>query len=276
MFRFYEIPERDRADKISICTNSQSAVKARDLRSNDKRILRLKKAFEQRYPDGYMITKRGEEAPANKSDDFIIDLSTLGKVLMAWHSQRPNNSYSETKVFDKYFDNLFKKDYDPENVEALNRLWKAVQGCWSKNSGNPLGLNESLLAMRAYAPFHHLYAISVFANKVSDMPVDNVPNPAIVYRNLIKFDMLDIIVNFAGSCLNNALETAASEPLPNNRVFSPQNWIKTKGCLASIRAAINSYISMLPILPGGPDVKKKLEECLHMSPEDFSERYTAD
>jgi len=47
MFRFYEIPERDRADKISTSTNSQSTVKPRDLRSNDKRVLALKKAFEQ-------------------------------------------------------------------------------------------------------------------------------------------------------------------------------------------------------------------------------------
>ena len=37
-FRFYEIPQKDLADKFSIYTNSQSAVKARDLHSNDKRI----------------------------------------------------------------------------------------------------------------------------------------------------------------------------------------------------------------------------------------------
>src|SRR5262249_2315903 len=46
LVRFYEIPQRDLADKISIYTNSQSAVKPRDLRSNDKRILALKKAYE--------------------------------------------------------------------------------------------------------------------------------------------------------------------------------------------------------------------------------------
>ena len=45
-----EIPQRDRADNISIFTNSQSAVKARDLRSNDKRVLAIKKAFDPRGP----------------------------------------------------------------------------------------------------------------------------------------------------------------------------------------------------------------------------------
>jgi hypothetical protein len=41
LFRFYEIPQRDRADSISTNTNTQSAVKARDLRSNSKQVLKL-------------------------------------------------------------------------------------------------------------------------------------------------------------------------------------------------------------------------------------------
>lgn len=45
MFRFYEIGDSDRADKISTSTNSQSAVKARDLRSNDKSVLAMKKSL---------------------------------------------------------------------------------------------------------------------------------------------------------------------------------------------------------------------------------------
>lgn len=62
LFRFYEISDVERADNISISTNSQSAVKARDLRSNDKAVLAMKKAYEQFYPDGYFVTKRGEKS----------------------------------------------------------------------------------------------------------------------------------------------------------------------------------------------------------------------
>lgn len=57
LFRFYEIPQRDRADSISINTNTQSAVKARDLRSNSKQILKLKKAYEAKYSNGFFATK---------------------------------------------------------------------------------------------------------------------------------------------------------------------------------------------------------------------------
>jgi AIPR protein/SPOR domain len=81
LVRFYEIPQRDLADKISIYTNSQSAVKPRDLRSNDKRILALKKGYENSFPTGYFITKRGEERPADRDETQTIDVSQLAKLL---------------------------------------------------------------------------------------------------------------------------------------------------------------------------------------------------
>lgn len=153
MFRFYEISDPERADKISTSTNSQSAVKARDLRSNDKSVLAMKKAYEQFYSDGYFITKRGERPDTVKyNTNHIVNLTDLGKQLIAWHSQRPTISYSETKIFDKYFDQLFHKDYAPQKVQALHDLYSAIESKWNKD--NPMGLNDALLAMKAYAPYH--------------------------------------------------------------------------------------------------------------------------
>ena len=273
LFRFYEIPQRDRADKISINTNSQSAVKPRDLRSNDRRVLNLKKTYMQKYPNGYFVSQRGETPPADKDKSLVVDLSELGKHLISWHSQRPNIAYSETKIFDKYFEQLFKREYRTENVSALNhwmnRIWKA----WEKE--NPLGLNETLLVMRAYAPYHHLYAVSMcFA--IANNQADRVPSP---HACLIKAQgsvMLDDIVKIGGVCLNMALEAAANEPQPSNRVFSPQNWIKAKTCLAGINFAIRNYFNMLPLMPGGKEMKAKLDVALVLGAEDFEYRWAAD
>jgi hypothetical protein len=162
MFRFYEIPQIERADRISISTNSQSVVKPRDLRSNDKRVLNLKHSFEQAFPNGYFISKRGEIAPPSKDKATILDLSDLGKYLISWHSQRPNIAYSETKIFDKYFEQLFKRDYSPNDAQSLNYWMQEIMKCWT--SENILGLNETLLAMKAYAPYHQLYAVYVLFN----------------------------------------------------------------------------------------------------------------
>ena len=275
MFRFYEIPERERADRISICTNSQSAVKPRDLRSNDRRVLAIKRAYEQKYPNGYFITKRGEEAPADRGISLVVDLLELGKYLMAWHSQRPNVSYSETKIFDKHFEQLFKRnhEYAPENLYALHQWMQEIRKRWEKK--NPLSLNESLLAMRAYAPYHHLYAVSLFFCQVNGMG-QNVPNPATTFDKASEASLVGQIVDSAGTCLNSALEAAANEQQPANRVFSPQNWIKTKTCLAGIRQAIGQYFNMLPAMPGASELNQKLRTSLKMENEQFEDRWAAD
>ena len=269
LFRFYEIPQRERADRISIATNFQTAVKPRDLRSNDKRVLNLKRAFEQKYPQGYFITKRGEEAPAEKDRKYVIDLVDVGKYLISWHSQRPNNAYSETKIFDKFFEQLFKREYEPENLQALNLWMREIYDGWTPQ--NPWGLNESLLAMKAYAPFHQLYAISQIYSIASNQS-DRVPKPSAAYSSAQRHGIIERIVNMAATSLYFALETAANEPQPSNRVFSPQNWIKTKTCLSGIAAAVRMQLMMLPNMPGGSELKNSIV----LPSEYFEYRWEAD
>jgi len=273
LFRFYEIPLRERADRISINTNSQSAVKPRDLRSNDKRVLGLKKLFEQKYPSGYFITKRGEQAPADKDKNFVLDLSDLGKCLIAWYSKRPNISYSEAKIFDKYFEQLFKRENKPENAQALNCWMKELLKKWTDD--NPLGMNETLLAMKAYAPYHHLYAISMcFA--ISNNEADRVPNPSRCLEKAQQDGMVNEIIGISGRSVNMALEAAAGEVQPQGKIFSPNNWIKTKTSLTGINFAIHNYFSILPMIPGGQELNKKLKETLALGNEDFEYRWEAD
>lgn len=274
MFRFYEISDAERADNISTSTNSQSVVKARDLRSNDKAVLALKKAYEQFYPDGYFVTKRGEKVDnVRYNTTHLVNLTDLGKQLIAWHSQRPNLSYGETKIFDKYFDQLFRREYSPENVQALNVLFRTLYAKWDKD--NPMGLNEALLAMKAYAPYHQLYGISVIFCEINKMN-DSVPNPSMVLQKLNDAEVLDTVVETAGSCLNMALETASSEATDNGKMFVPQNWIKSKTSLKDLRTAIKQYLASLKMMPGGKQVLDQLNTNLEMCKEDFDSRWTAD
>lgn len=274
LFRFYEISDAERADSISTSTNSQSAVKARDLRSNDKAVLAMKKAYEQFYPDGYFVTKRGEKVDSVKYNTaHVVNLTDLGKQLIAWHSQRPNLSYGETKIFDKYFDQLFRREYAPENIQALNVLFSTLYAKWDKD--NPMGLNETLLAMKAYAPYHQLYAISVIFCEINKMN-DSVPSPAVVLKKLNAGGLLDTVVETAGSCLNMALETASSEATDNGKMFVPQNWIKSKTSLKDLRTAIKQYLASLKMMPGGKQVLSQLNANLEMNKEDFDSRWTAD
>ena len=77
-------------------------MKARDLRSNDRVMVGLKKAYETRFPDGMLLTKRGESPPASRAAEKVVDAATLAKMLMSWHCQRPNYAANEKKLFDEY------------------------------------------------------------------------------------------------------------------------------------------------------------------------------
>jgi len=140
---------------------------------------------------------------------------------------------------------------------------------------NPLGLNETLLAMKAYAPFHHLYATSVCFS-ISSGAADRVPKPTKSLERAQEVGLVDLIIDIGGTCLNTALEAAANEPQPPNRVFSPQNWIKAKTCLSGINAAVRQYFAMLPTMPGGKDQAKRLKEGLTLDLHDFEYRWAAD
>ena len=265
LFRFYEIPQRDRADSISTNTNTQSTVKARDLRSNSRQVLKIKKAFELQYPEGFFATKRGEIVPADKDKDQVVELSLFGKQLTAWYMQRPNLSYGETKIFDKYFNTLFKNEYAPNDILALTIWMGKIMQAW--NDDNPLGLNEDILTMKAYAPYHMLYAISAICAKCSRQT--SVPSPSECLRLAKENNIIDVVVQLAANCLNNAIETEIAKYQMDEKTFIPQNWIKNKASIDAINSAVINCFSFNPYA-------KDLEAKLKMSTQYFSYRVQAD
>ncbi len=218
LFRIYEIPDRALADRISINTNSQTAVKPRDLRSNDKVMVGLKRAFETRYPDGFFMTKRGEERPADKDADKTVDAAILAKMLMAWHCQRPNISYNEKKLFDEYYKTLFHTGYDPASILALQSWLNAIDEAWPN-----LALNEVLKAGRSYVKFHMLFSISSIISAINKKPTQVIEPSATLKAACSSGDILPLAAN----CLENALQNALNQAQMSGKVFSPQNWLKT-------------------------------------------------
>jgi hypothetical protein len=266
MFRFYEIPQRDVADRISTFTNSQSAVKPRDLRSNDKRILSLKRAFEQTYADGYLITKRGEVAPADRDQERVVDAAALAKGFVSWHGQRPNIAFNDNKLFDKYFEQLFHADYPPADVLALHRWMTAIETVWK---GGALGLNEELLSVPAYSRSHLLFAVSALVTRVSHQQNDMVPRPSATVGLL---EQVNAYLGVAASCFNTALEAALNEAKEKGKILSPGNWLKSKDSVLKLQTAITFWISMTGGIPGAADLKKRLV----LPPDRFSARWSAE
>jgi hypothetical protein len=265
LFRFYEIPQADIADRISIFTNSQSAVKPRDLRSNDKRIIAIKTAYENAYRNGFLITKRGQERPADRDETKTMDVALLAKCIMSWHCQRPNIAYNENKLFDKYFDQLFRADYSPSDINALNVWMENIERRWKEGS---LALDDALMAVPSYAKYHLLFGVQVCFSIASNQN-DKVPAPS---ATLPALNDPDPIITLAANGYNAALNAAVDEYKDKNRVFSPQNWLKAKDSLNKVQASLRMYMGMMSSMPGGADLRKRLV----LDANQFSLRWSAD
>ena len=263
LLRIYEIPDRPFADRISVNTNSQSAVKPRDLRSNDKVMVGLKRAFEVRYPDGYFITKRGEERPADKNEDKTVDAAVLARMIMAWQCQRPNISSNEKRLFDELYKTIFRTGYDPQAILALNMWLKAIETAWPN-----LALNDVLRAGKSNVRFHLLFAVSALIAAVNKQGA-LVPDPAHTMKALEK---ANDILTLAATCVENALQSAVSQAQVGGKVFSPQNWLKSTASVQGQTLVAGTIAGMLSNFPNGPALK----EVVDVKPTYFSDRWSAE
>jgi hypothetical protein len=99
---------------------------------------------------------------------------------------------------------------------------------WSNK--NPLRLNEMLFRMNAYAQYHQLYAVSMLFT-IGKNKYDRDHASSITWEKAKENGMVEQILKNTGRCLNTALRVASNKSLPNNVIFSPENWIKSKQIL---------------------------------------------
>ncbi|MBV9763840.1 MAG: AIPR family protein [Acidobacteriaceae bacterium] len=263
LFRFYEIPERALADRISINTNSQSAVKPRDLRSNDKTMVGLKRAFETRYPDGFFLTKRGEERPADKDARKTIDAAVFARMIIAWHSQRPNLSVNEKRLFDEHYKTIFRTGYDPGSILALQTWLNAIEEAWPN-----LALNDVLKAGKSYVKYHILFAVSAIIASTNKQPT-MVIEPSFTMKAA---ENPTDILPLAANCVENALQNALNQAQVSGKVFSPQNWLKSTASVQGETLVAGTIAGMLPGFPNG----KTLLELIKAPVNAFSQRWSAE
>ena len=242
LFRFYEIKDRAFGDRISINTNSQSAVKPRDLRSNDRVMVGLKKAFETRYVDGMFMTKRGDDPPASKDHAKVIDAATFAKMLMAWQCQRPNYAANEKKLFDEYYKTLFKTGYPPESMLTLQLWLNAIEAAWPN-----LNLNNELKAGKMHVKYHVLFAVSALINAINKQPT-LVVDPRATAKAL---EATGEILPLAATCIENAMQSARMQDEAANKVFSPQNWLKANRSWQGETLVAGTQAGMLGSFAGG-------------------------
>lgn len=112
----------------------------------------------------------------------------------------------------------------------------------------------------------------VFA-EVSNMS-EMVPRPSKVLAQLKECGMMDTIINIAGKTLNRAFKNANSKAVAENRVFSPQNWIKSKASIVSLTEALRVRLDAME--DDETNLGAKVQSCCKLEKQDFESRWTAD
>src|SRR5690606_16435926 len=83
------------ARKITVNSNNQNSIKARDLRSNHALMLRLKAEFEKDFPEYHFEIKRGEAAEAGRQ---IITNELAARLLLAFDLDEPYSAHPIYKL----------------------------------------------------------------------------------------------------------------------------------------------------------------------------------
>jgi hypothetical protein len=112
------------ARKITINSNNQNAIKARDLRSNHNLMLRLKAEFQQREPAYDFEIKRGEEGVVGKTS---ITNEFAGRLLLAFDLDEPYSCHQVYKVFDeKYADIFGRPEVTASRIVFIHLLYDLI------------------------------------------------------------------------------------------------------------------------------------------------------
>jgi hypothetical protein len=116
--------DEELARKITLNSNNQNAIKARDMRSNHIIMLRLKAEFEKDFPAIQFEIKRGEPKDDAK---FHITNEEAGRLLMAFDLDEPYSCHQVYKVFDdKYADIFGRPEVTAARIVFLKQLFEVV------------------------------------------------------------------------------------------------------------------------------------------------------
>ena len=126
-------------------------------------------------------------------------------------------------------------------------------------------MNETLLAY-SWSRFHLLYAVKLAFSAASR--TDRVPSPSATAG----YPDPDSLISFAASCYNSAFEMGMNEYSEKGKIFSPQNWLKSKDSLIKLKAAVQMLISLIGNMPNGAE----LRQALVIDPGRFVDRWAAD
>jgi hypothetical protein len=125
------------AQKITLNSNNQNAIKPRDLRSNHDIMLRLKEEFNASAEPYHFEIKRGEDLPADKT---ILPNDIAGRMLLAFDLYQPYSCHQLYRIFDEEYADIFgRKEVDCYRIIFLWKITEIIESVLPKFDNRPFG-----------------------------------------------------------------------------------------------------------------------------------------
>jgi hypothetical protein len=170
--RFIEVGGDDAlAEEITYRTNNQNGINLRDLRSNDRIQLALKKQFETDFPGKieYLI-KAGEEATAGEH----LPNDRAGQFIMALYLDEPYNAHQKYRLFGTDYERVFGREMTATKIYLAYLLYKAVETAIEKME-DPLIRSYQLTKLIILGLTGHILRRDKLGTELLDQPTRYLP-----------------------------------------------------------------------------------------------------
>lgn len=237
---------QDEIGFISEVSNKQSGMKHRDFISQDELIIKTKKTYERKYPNGKFVTQRGTDCK-NCPPDKVIDLIEYGSCVAVWNCLKPNLTRSERSLIDGNIKLLFREGYSADQIYNLNKIMRDISDYWADIKNNTeasrTAAKVSLAERRSATKYKHMYALVLLISNLywnGEAGYKHVLNPCAFYSNLSE-NIRKELIKESSNMLSRALR-AYQKSEGDESIFNTDRWVRTKTCDIGIRTEIENYI----------------------------------
>lgn len=219
--RIYETKDRELSSRIAECTNSQSPVKTRDIRSIDLVQIKLEKEFGamglfyERKKDQFSIQDKAKR----------IDAEKCGQVALAFFEQMPQEAKNKKGlIFGDKYDDIFSDQTTAAKMLLPYQLFEFIDKERKTRS-------KGRSAWLRYASYHILFAIRLLADKKK---ID------LVLNNLDKITKLYVQ---ARSAVGQARDIDRKKAKRSKREFADVLFFKSKSAARNVEKVVETSTS---------------------------------
>jgi hypothetical protein len=128
--RFIEVgDDDDLAEDITYRSNNQNGINLRDLRSNDRIQVSLKKEFQKEFGNQFEYAiKAGEQVSSVES----VSNDRAGQLIMALYLDEPYNAHQKYRIFGTDYERVFGREVNAAKIYLAYVLYSAIQSATHK------------------------------------------------------------------------------------------------------------------------------------------------